>query len=113
MKSSPIFSRVARVSSPTTIYVSNLYAPSSDPAEQVREVFGELKRILEPLDSDLRHLVKATYYITDDETSKALGSIRPEYYDPQRPPAASKALVRGTGRPGKSLTLDMLAVPAK
>lgn len=113
MKSSPVFSRAARVQSERTIYVSNVYGDSTDPAKQVRDVFGKLKATLEPLGSDLKHLVKATYYVTDDVISKALGEIRPEFYDPARPPAASKALVGGTGRPERSLTLDMIAVPRR
>ena len=62
--------------------------------------------------SDMRHLVKATYYVTDEDASAALNKIRPEFYDPQRAPAASKASVVGTGVPGTSVTLDMIAVPA-
>jgi hypothetical protein len=33
------------------------------------------------------------------------------FYDPQRPPAASKAMVRGTGREKRTITWDMIAVP--
>jgi len=59
------------------------------------------------------NLAKATYYVSTDATSKALNVLRPNYYDPKRPPAASKALVPGVGREGRTLTLDMIAVPAK
>jgi enamine deaminase RidA (YjgF/YER057c/UK114 family) len=113
-KASPVFSRVARVRSERTIYTSGLFAEkASDPAGQVREVLTRLKETVEPLGSDLRHLVKATYYVTDDVTSKSLGETRPEFYDPARPPAASKALVRSTCRPEKSISLDMIAVPKR
>lgn len=113
MTSSPVFSRAARISSPQTIYVGGLYGESADPEAQVRDIFGQLKHAVEPLRSDLRHLVKATYYVADDPVSKALGTIRPEFYDPKRPPAASKALVSGTGRKDRTLTLDMIAVPRR
>jgi enamine deaminase RidA (YjgF/YER057c/UK114 family) len=111
MKSSPVFSRAARLRSDSTIYTSNVYGDSAEPDDQVRAIFGKLKTLLDPLGGDLRHLVKATYYVTDDGVSKALGTIRPEFYDPQRPPAASKALVTGTGRANRTVTLDMIAVP--
>ena len=111
MKSSPVFSRAARVRSERTLYVSGLYAKSGGPTEQVHDVLRQLRQITEAAASDLKHLVKATYYAADDETSKQLGAIRPEYYDPARPPAASKALVPGTGLEGRTLSLDMIAVP--
>jgi hypothetical protein len=47
-----------------------------------------------------------------DEASRKLNELRPKYYDPKRPPAASKAMVTGVGADGKSVTLDMIAVAA-
>jgi len=111
MKASPVFSRAARVRSPQTIYVSGLYGDSAAADTQVREVFGRLKQVVESCGGDLDHLAKATYYVTQDDVSKALGAIRPEFYDPARPPAASKAMVTGIARADRSLALDMIAVP--
>jgi enamine deaminase RidA (YjgF/YER057c/UK114 family) len=109
---SPVYSRVAVTRSEKTIYVSGLYGrKSSDSDGQVHELFSQLKGALDKTGSDLNHLVKATYYVANDEVSDRLGKIRPEYYDPKRPPAASKALVRGVGIPGKTITMDMIAVP--
>jgi hypothetical protein len=56
--------------------------------------------------------VKATYYVSDDDASKQLNVIRPKFYDPQRPPAASKAIVPAVGVSERSITIDMIAVPA-
>ena len=61
--------------------------------------------------SDFRHLVKATYLHEDDGTSTALNDLRPNYYDPERPPAASKANIAGTGDPTLGMVVDMIAVP--
>ena len=84
-----------------TIFIGDLSgSPNSSADEQAKEPFDNLSDLLAKTGSDLKHLVKATYYVTDDEVSKAHNAIRPTYYDPQRPPAASKALVTGTGRPG-------------
>lgn len=114
MKSSPVFARVTRVDAPRTIYTSGLLGSARASSEtQVRELFAQLKTITERTGSDFKHLAKATYYVSDDDASKQLNAIRPEFYDPARPPAASKAIVRGVGSPGRGITLDMIAVGAK
>jgi enamine deaminase RidA (YjgF/YER057c/UK114 family) len=107
---SNVYCRYAVVNSATRIYTKGFTASSAlDPAGQVHDIFAQLKAAIEPLGSDFRHLVKATYYVTADDTSTALNQIRPEYYDPQRPPAASKATVAGTGFADRGLVLDMIA----
>ncbi len=112
MTASPIFSRVARMAAGPTIYISGLYGTSRrNGAAETVEIFDQLGALLGKTGSDLRHLVKATYYVSTDETSKKFGELRPRYYDPKRPPAASKAPVTSTGVEGKTITLDMIAVP--
>ena len=114
MKASPVFSRVARINHSKSIYISGLYPAeeSSEAILEVEQLFSSLKRILKKSGSDLRHLVKATYYVSEDHTSRSLNQLRPKYYDPERPPAASKAKVADVGQPGAGITLDMIAVPA-
>jgi enamine deaminase RidA (YjgF/YER057c/UK114 family) len=112
MKASPVFSRVCRINHGRRVYVSGLYGEGADAETQVKTLFASLGSILKKSGSDFRHLVKATYYVADEDTSRALNSLRPGYYDPKRPPAASKASVTGTGRKGSRVTLDMLAVVA-
>ncbi|MBS0207615.1 MAG: RidA family protein [Planctomycetes bacterium] len=114
VKASPVFSRVACLNSSQTMYISGLHSNTAgDGAHEVREVFQHLQKLLALGGSDLRHLVKATYYVTSDDTSKQLNALRPEYYDPARPPAASKASIAATGAPGRALTVDMIAAPPK
>ncbi|MBK9168146.1 MAG: RidA family protein [Bryobacterales bacterium] len=113
MTDSPVYSRVTRLRDTTTIYTSGLYGTAGAPGEtQIREIFASLKQLMEQAGSDLLHLAKATYYVTEDGVSQKLNDLRPEYYDPKRPPAASKAMVPGTGFAGRTITLDMIAVPA-
>ena len=76
----------------------------------MREVFGELQKILASAGSDMRHLVKATYYVSDKAADQEINAVRPSIYDAARPPAASKISVQGTGRPGKGTVIDMIAV---
>jgi enamine deaminase RidA (YjgF/YER057c/UK114 family) len=108
---SKVFRRVARVNRGKVIYVSGLYGEiSGDGGVQVREIFRSLKGILQQTGSDFEHLAKATYYVSDDEASNKLNEIRPQFYKPDRPPAASKAKVKGVGMSGKTVTMDMIAV---
>lgn len=112
MTSSPVFARVTRINRGPTIFVSGLYGDdTSDPTREVESLIQQLDRTLKEAGSDLRHMVKATYYVATDETSKKLNELRPKYYDPQRPPAASKAVVTGTGRADRNIVIDMIAVP--
>ena len=112
MSASPVFSRIAQVLHPASIYVSTLHGRTARSGERaIREMFAELIEILDQAGSDLDHLAKATYYVSDDSTSAALNQVRPEFYDPATPPAASKASVRGTAVAGRSLAVDMIAVP--
>ncbi len=112
MKTSPVFSRVARIHGDRRIYVSGLYATSDGDGEtQVRDIFRSLESILAKAGSDMRHLAKATYYVSDDDASKQLNAIRPSIYDPLRPPAASKAKVHGIAADRRGITLDMIAAP--
>ncbi len=107
------YSRVASVHRGRPVFVSGLYGSSSDPAAQVTEMFDELRRVLAAAGSDMRLLVKATYYVSDTAADRAINDIRPKLFDAERPPAASKISVRGTGRPGKGSTFDMIAVTAE
>jgi enamine deaminase RidA (YjgF/YER057c/UK114 family) len=106
------YSRVAVVRGGRPVFISGLSGPSADPVTQVTEMFEQLRRVLDAAGSDLKHLVKATYYVSDKGADERINTIRPTLYDPQRPPAASKIAVRGTGRPGKSSPFDMIAVTA-
>ena len=113
MKASPVFARITRINQPGQIFIGGLFGKTGMPssAEEVRDVFATLKRVTEAAGSDLQHLAKATYYVADDAVSTQLNVLRPEFYAPERPPAASKAMVTGTGQAGRTLTIDMIAVP--
>lgn len=114
MTASPVYSRVA-VTNGTSIYVAGLLAQGEAAATsegETRDLFRQLTEILGKAEcgSDLKHLAKATYYCAEETTSRALNAVRPDYYDPARPPAASKAMVPGVGHAERKITLDMIAV---
>jgi len=96
-----------------TLYVSGLYGTRAKDAEaEIQQIFATLEGLLKKGGSDFRHLAKATYYVSTPEASQKLNDLRPRYYDPRRPPSASKAIVAGVGVERRSVTLDMIAVPA-
>ncbi len=110
-KPSPVFSRVAVIEAFHQIYISGLTARAAGNGEaQVRDVFAHLQQILTETGSDMRHLAKATYYVSDEDASNMLNKLRPEFYDPKRPPAASKAMVHGVAKPDRTLAMDLIAV---
>ncbi|MBI5394505.1 MAG: c-type cytochrome [Verrucomicrobia bacterium] len=113
MKPSPVYSRVARINHGRHVFISGLYcAEAADAGSQLRGIFAELGRLLKAAGSDFKHMAKATYYVADEPASKKLNEIRPEFYDPQRPPAASKAPVKSVGLAGRTVTIDMIAATA-
>jgi enamine deaminase RidA (YjgF/YER057c/UK114 family) len=108
---SPTFSRVALVHSERQIYLSGLFARKPGRGDdQARDVFEQLQAILGQTGGDLRHLVKATYYVCDDDSARGIDRVRYRLFDPERPPATSKLMVHGVGQAGRTLTMDMIAV---
>jgi enamine deaminase RidA (YjgF/YER057c/UK114 family) len=111
---SNVYSKVARVNYGKLVYVSGLYGKTPQNAEkQVLEIFDSLKRVVTESGSDFNSLAKATYYVSDAAGSGKLNELRPKFYNPKRPPAASKAMVKGTVRDGQSITFDIIAVSEK
>ncbi|MCC6127119.1 MAG: RidA family protein [Pirellulales bacterium] len=105
------FSKAALLQTEQQIYISGLYARVPSRGEpQAVYLFEQLQEILAKAGSDMRHLVKATYYVSDDDAARWIDRTRPRFYDPTRPPAASKVMVHAVGRPGRTLTMDMIAV---
>ncbi len=112
MKTSPVYSRVARIHGNKRIYISGLYSTKpGNGEEQTKEIFKTLGSILNQTGSDFKHLAKATYYVSDRDASSQLNKLRPLFYDPKRPPAASKAMVKGVGMQKRSLSIDIIAAP--
>lgn len=112
VEASRVFARVAVCRGGPRIYTGSVVARAAgDVPGEVRGMFDELETLLQAAGSDLEHMVKATYFVRDDAASEALTRVRGEIYNPQRPPAASKAGVEDTGFDGRSVVLDMIAVP--
>jgi enamine deaminase RidA (YjgF/YER057c/UK114 family) len=106
-----VFSKVALVRAPRQIYISGQYARAPSRGEpQSKYVFGQLQEILSQTGSDMRHLAKATYYVSDHDAARWVDRTRPAVLDPDRPPAASKVMVHAVGMEGRTMTIDIIAV---
>ena len=114
MSASPVFSRLSVLRHSTMIFSDSIFPsdPTTNSETQLRSLFSQLKRGLDQTGSDWMHLVKATYYVSDKSLDVAHNLVRPDYYSPRRPPAASKAMVRGVGRPGLGFNSDFIFCPA-
>ena len=67
------------------IYISGLFARVPSRGEpQAKYLFEQLKEILTSTGSDMRHLVKATYYVSDDDDARWIDRTRPRICDPTR-----------------------------
>jgi len=109
MTVSPVYSKVTRLNRGKKIYFSSLCAKDSGNGEaQVTQIFNQLGELLKKTGSDIKHLVKATYYVTNNDASNKLNQLRPKFYDPKQPPAASKAMVKGVGQNERNLTVDLI-----
>lgn len=111
VKPSPTFTRVVLTAPGVYAFTGGVTAEqASDGTGEVRAIFEDLGNILREIGSDFRHLIKATYYVSGKESSTALDKLRPEYFDPSCPPAASKVTVHGVAVPDRSIVVDMIAL---
>lgn len=115
MTSPAVYSRLTIARHPASIYLSGMYpaTATAPPSTQLRSLFSRLKQCLDLTGSDWMHLAKATYYVSNNDLSKEHNTVRPDYFSPRRPPAASKANVRGVGKPGHGISMDFIVVPGE
>lgn len=111
VKPSPVYAKIVRVNKGDLIYFSGFMGKSSNnAAAEIEEIFADLTTVARDANSDLTHLAKATYYVSNNQTSGKLNELRPKYFDPKRPPAASKAMIKDAGFAGKGIVIDMIGV---
>jgi enamine deaminase RidA (YjgF/YER057c/UK114 family) len=106
------YSRVVDIQKGGLFFTSGLYGEGQDGQAQAYQIFEKLNKVLDKSGSDYDHLVKGTYYPSTDDGRQGFVSTRPEFYNPEKPPAASLIRVQGTGRTNKSINVDFIgAIP--
>ena len=115
VRPSKLFSHVALVRTERQIYISSLFVPKATgrKLEEARSVFDQLEAILAKTGSDLRHMAKGTYYVSDSGSASGMDRVRLWRYDRTCAPAASKCMVHGVGKAKRTMTLDMIAVSSE
>jgi enamine deaminase RidA (YjgF/YER057c/UK114 family) len=110
VKPSPLYSKLVMQTGRATLYTEGLRSRGDmDSAAQIRDIFSQLGDLLKKGGSDFDHLVKATYFASDSTASRLFNEIRPEFLPAERPPAASKRLVKAIGTNNRTVTMDMIA----
>ncbi len=111
-KASPVYSKVAQIHSDEVIYIGGTVGAVADPAgAEVKSLYSALGIISAKSGTGFRHFAKATYYVSESEVSAALNKLRPEIYDPERPPAASKVAISNLMEKERGLLIDIVAGP--
>jgi 2-iminobutanoate/2-iminopropanoate deaminase len=81
---------------------------TGDFAAQARRVFENLKAVLEAAGTDLRHVVRATVYLTDLAEFQTLNGIYAEYFGDHKP---ARSTVGVSQLPkGARVEIDVIAV---
>lgn len=86
----------------------NLVAPN-DVAGQARQVYYNLRRVLEAAGAKPEHVVKVTTYLVDPADSKAVSEVRLEFFGDHRPPHTG-LVVAGLGSPEVKVEVEVIAV---
>ncbi|WP_372352511.1 RidA family protein [Streptomyces sp. KL116D] len=81
-----------------------------DPYAQARQVFENLRRCLASAGAGFDDVVKLTYYVTDMAWMPAVRTVRDEFLDPARLPAASAVQVAALVGPEFLMEIEAFAV---
>jgi 2-iminobutanoate/2-iminopropanoate deaminase len=78
---------------------------SDDPAAQTRQVFQNMKAILDAAGASFADVLKVTVYLTDVEDRKKINPVRQEYFGAARP-ASTLIGVQALAIPGMKVEIE-------
>jgi reactive intermediate/imine deaminase len=81
----------------------------NDIAAQTRQIFENIKRVLEGGGASLRDVVKVTVFVTDIRYREPYGEVRKEFY-PVDPPASTLVQIAALAIPGALIEIEAVAV---
>ncbi len=82
---------------------------AGDAEVQTRQVFANLRIALAAAGTDLEHVVKFTFYLTDRADLDALRRVRNEVIDPSTAPTSTLVFVSGLVDPALRVEIEALA----
>jgi enamine deaminase RidA (YjgF/YER057c/UK114 family) len=83
-----------------------------DPEAQTRQVFANLDRALAAAGASFTDVIKLNFYLTDIAMLPLVRTIRNEYLDTARPPAATAVQVTALAMPDLMIEIEAWAVCA-
>jgi enamine deaminase RidA (YjgF/YER057c/UK114 family) len=83
-----------------------------DPEAQTRQVFANLDRALAAAGASFTDVIKLNFYLTDIAMLPLVRTIRNEYLDAARPPAATAVQVTALAMPDLMIEIEAWAVCA-
>ncbi|AAU17825.1 RidA family protein [Bacillus cereus] len=114
------YSHVVEVSNAKrTIYITGQVAINNidgqivginDLATQTRQVFENIKIVLEASDLNFNNVVKLTFFLTDISQMAVVRDIRDQYIDTNNPPASSAVEVRKLINDNLLIEVEAIAV---
>ena len=78
---------------------------SDDPAAQTRQIFLNMKAILDAAGASFADVLKVTVYLTDVEDRKKINPVRQEFFGPARP-ASTLIGVQALAIPGMKVEIE-------
>lgn len=84
-----------------------------DVSEQARQVFRNIKRIVEEMGGSMNDVVKLTYLLTDVTELPKVREVRDQFINVQRPPASTLAQVSRLYRDDVLIEIEATAVIVK
>jgi enamine deaminase RidA (YjgF/YER057c/UK114 family) len=82
----------------------------NDPAAQCEQVFRNLAGVLAAAGTDLSHVVKLTYYLTDMDDLRFVASARDRHMAIDHPAASTVVEVRALYRPDVVVEVEAVAI---
>jgi 2-iminobutanoate/2-iminopropanoate deaminase len=81
----------------------------NDIGAQTRQIFGNMRRVLEAGGASLRDVVKITVFVTDIRYREGYGEVRQEFFRAD-PPASTLVQVAALAIPGALIEIEAVAV---
>ncbi len=102
-------SRLLFIAGQTAVDANGNIVGKGDIEAQVKQVYENIKTVLNDVGGSLQDLVKTTTYITDIKYRDGLGKVRSRFYE-KDPPTSTLIVVKGLAREEFLVEIEGIAV---